>query len=113
MHAAVPSCGIRVVVQARSWSCSVCLVSMAADPDIGDQLTFAITGGNDAGVFKIAVCRGQIRVALDVLDYFVGPRLYNWTVTATDDGLPAALSASAFFLINVVRVCACAHVLAP
>jgi hypothetical protein len=76
-----------------------------ADPDPQDQITFSITGGNDDGVFKIALCRGQLRVALDVLDYYVGPQQYNLTITVTDDGLPAPLTASAFFIINVVRGC--------
>ena len=58
------------------------------------------------GLFKIAICRGQMRVALageGILDYFIGPRQFNLTVSVTDDGLPFPLSAFANFTINVVR----------
>jgi hypothetical protein len=94
----------RCAVLYELWYCTVC--GFAADPDVQDQLTFNITAGNDMGLFKIAICRGQMRVALageGILDYFIGPRQFNLTVSVTDDGLPFPLSAFANFTINVVR----------
>ncbi len=77
---------------------------------------FEISAGNDAGVFRIAPCRGQIRVARAVLDYTAGPRMYNLTVTVRDDAVPLPLSTSATFLIFVTFVNSapvCAQLPAP
>jgi hypothetical protein len=70
------------------------------DPNPDDSLQFFIVAGNDAGVFKIAPCGGQIRVADAVLDFDAGPRTYNLTVLVTDDGTPS-LNATAIFQIRV------------
>ncbi len=75
-----------------------------SDPDPADQLLFSISAGNSGGAFAIAQCRGQLRVAAEVLDWIVGPRQYNLTVTVTDDGTPP-LNASAVTTVNLVRVC--------
>ncbi|WP_166832001.1 Ig-like domain-containing protein, partial [Thalassoroseus pseudoceratinae] len=58
----------------------------ASDPD-GDNLTYAITAGNEDGVFEIST-DGAITVADGMsLDFETNPQ-YVLTVTVTDDGTP-------------------------
>ncbi len=78
------------------------LCVLPADPNPDDSLQFAIVAGNSAGAFKIATCGGQIRVADAVLDFDSGPREYNLTVRATDDGTPSRNATAVF----IIRVCA-------
>jgi protocadherin-16/23 len=59
--------------------------------------------GDPTGVFRIAACRGQLRVARAVLDYDLGPRVFNLTVRVTDDGVPS-LTATAFIVVSVTDV---------
>jgi hypothetical protein len=40
---------------------------IASDPDAGQQLTYTITGGNGAGLFKINMETGEIRAAADFI----------------------------------------------
>jgi hypothetical protein len=74
-----------------------------ADPNPSDNLLFAIIGGNTGGAFKIAACGGQIRVADAILDYDLGPRVYNLTVQVSDDGTPPKSATT----VITVRVCVC------
>jgi len=61
---------------------------VANDQDIGDTLSYAITGGNTAGAFSIDA-NGQIEVANSAaLDFETNP-VFNLTIEATDDGTPA------------------------
>jgi hypothetical protein len=70
---------------------------------------FAIVAGNVGGAFKIAACGGQIRVADAIIDYDLGPRVYNLTVQVTDDGSPSK-STTAVFVIKVGMVAICFEV---
>ncbi|MFZ6026726.1 MAG: cadherin domain-containing protein [Chloroflexota bacterium] len=72
----------------------------ASDPDAGQSLAFAITGGNTGGAFAINASSGQITVANgSLLDFDVTP-VYNLTVQVTDNGTPA-LSDTAAVTINL------------
>ncbi|KAA0146321.1 hypothetical protein FNF29_08136 [Cafeteria roenbergensis] len=79
----------------------------ASDQDAGQTLSFAITSGNDDGMFKIDGCSGQVKVARAALD-FETTKEYSLQVTVTDDGGvvpgPARLSASAVLTIRIVDV---------
>ncbi|MCP5537013.1 MAG: cadherin domain-containing protein [Akkermansiaceae bacterium] len=72
-----------------------------ADPDTGDNHSFAITGGNGAGLFAIDANSGEITTtaALD----FESTAQYVLTIEVTDDGTPA-LSDSATLTIDVTDV---------
>lgn len=60
----------------------------ATDPDSGQRLTYAITGGNVGGAFSIHSTTGQITVANPAaIDYETTPT-FQLTVTATDNGIP-------------------------
>ncbi|MCA8986603.1 MAG: cadherin domain-containing protein, partial [Planctomycetaceae bacterium] len=60
----------------------------ATDADAGQVLTYAITGGNILGGFKINPATGAISVANgNVLDFSRNP-VFNLTVSVTDNGLP-------------------------
>jgi Raf kinase inhibitor-like YbhB/YbcL family protein len=60
---------------------------VATDADVGQALTYAITGGNTGSVFAINPATGQITVA-GALDYETKSS-YALTVQVTDNGLPA------------------------
>ncbi len=83
--------------------CTRPIRSPCSDPDPQDSLLFEILSGNEDGVFRIAACKGQIRVARAVLDYVAGPRTYTLSVIVRDDATPQ-LSATATFVIHVVHV---------
>ena len=76
---------------------------VASDSDAGQTLTYAITGGNDAGAFTIDVLTGQIYVVNGAaLDYETSP-VFNLTVEVTDNGLPS-LAATAAVTIELLDV---------
>ncbi len=65
------------------------------DPDPGQTHAFAITAGNEAGVFVIDTASGLISVARPaLLDYETTPS-FGLTVTVTDNGSPAAAGSAA------------------
>ncbi|MFN0017546.1 MAG: cadherin domain-containing protein [Pirellulaceae bacterium] len=69
----------------------------------GQQLSYAITGGNIGGAFVINPVTGQISTAaLAPLDFETNP-VFQLTVTATDDGTPA-LSGSAVITVRLTDV---------
>jgi len=71
---------------------------IATDVDAGDVRHYAITAGNDDGVFEIDELTGAITVAdASGLDFETVPS-YTLTVTATDDG---ALADTATITVNV------------
>jgi VCBS repeat-containing protein len=79
---------------------SVGVVS-AADPDTGDTLTYAITGGNTDGAFAIHATTGEITVANSgVLDHETNPT-FNLTVLVQD---AAGLNDSAAVTIHVTGI---------
>ncbi|MGF1483380.1 MAG: DUF5060 domain-containing protein [Opitutales bacterium] len=60
----------------------------AADSDPGQQLTFAITSGNESGTFSIDAATGLIEVA-DPTDLIkLNNPFFRLGITATDNGLP-------------------------
>ncbi|MBK1827208.1 cadherin domain-containing protein [Haloferula rosea] len=70
----------------------------ASDPDVGDSLTYAITGGNTGGAFAIDSASGAITVAGSI-DHETTTQ-YVLTVTVTDDGTPQG-SDTAIITVNV------------
>ena len=67
----------------------------AADPDAGDAVAYAITGGNEAGLF--AIDAGGLITTTGPLDYEADAS-HQLTVTATDRG---GLSGTAAILVSV------------
>ncbi|MCC7420189.1 MAG: cadherin domain-containing protein [Planctomycetaceae bacterium] len=75
----------------------------ASDPDAGQALTWAITGGNASGAFTINTSTGQITVANSTpLDFETTPT-FSLTVRVTDNGA-TPLSAQATITINLTNV---------
>jgi hypothetical protein len=56
----------------------------AKDVDEGQEIFFAITGGNEDGMFRINKCSGQLYVAKDGLDFKVKQQ-YVLTISVGDD----------------------------
>lgn len=78
-------------------------IVFGSDVDAGQQLSYAITGGNLGGAFSINPLTGQIAAAaLAPLDFETNPA-FQLTVTATDNGNPA-LSGSAVITVNLTDV---------
>ena len=76
---------------------------LASDPDAGQTLNFAITGGNSAGVFSINSETGALLIAdPDGLDFETASQ-FVLTVTVTDDGV-TPLSAYASITVNLVNL---------
>lgn len=74
---------------------------VANDPDIGDTITYSITGGNTNGAFAINAATGEITVANSAaLDFETTPS-FSLTVTATDNGM---LVDTDTFVINLTNV---------
>jgi hypothetical protein len=73
----------------------------ASDADAGSVLTYAITGGNSAGLFAIDPASGLITVA-GAID-FETAALHLLTVTVTDDGDPVRTDTAAI-TVNVINV---------
>jgi autotransporter-associated beta strand protein len=72
------------------------------EPNLGQQVqAFAITAGNEDGFFTIGETDGLIRVAAGA--ELIGGQIYQLTISATDDGEPAA-TGSATATISVRRL---------
>ena len=76
---------------------------VASDPDSGQSLTYAITGGNTSGAFSINSSNGQITIANSTLLNFETTPSFSLTVQVTDNGSPVA-SKSATVTINLTNV---------
>ena len=73
----------------------------ASDPDAGDTLSYAITGGDPSGAFSIDAATGQITVAdAAQLDFETTP-VFSLTVTVTDAG---GLTDTAAVTVNLTNV---------
>ncbi len=60
----------------------------ATDPDVGQTLSYVITGGNTGGAFAINASTGQITVVnVSALDFETNP-VFSLTVQVTDNGSP-------------------------
>ena len=74
----------------------------ASDPD-EDTLSFAITGGNTGGAFRIDAATGQLRVNNSAALDFEATPVFELKVTATDNGTPN-LSATATVRVELTDV---------
>ena len=75
----------------------------SSDPDAGQTVTYAITGGNTGGAFQINSSTGEITVAdANDVDFETNPS-FSLTVEATDNGSPA-LSGSNTIAVNLTNV---------
>jgi hypothetical protein len=75
----------------------------ASDPDAGQTLAYAITGGNTGGAFSINSATGQIQVANSAALNFETTPSFALTVQVTDNGSPV-LNASATVTVNLTNV---------
>jgi hypothetical protein len=73
---------------------------VASDPDAGQVLTYAITGGNAGNTFDINSATGQITVADNTNLFIATHPAFALTVQVTDNGFPA-LSRSATVTITL------------
>jgi hypothetical protein len=71
---------------------------VASDPNTNQTITFAITDGNDDGVFEIDPDTGIITTA-ELLDFSETPQ-YILTIEVTDNGTPV-MSSSASITIDI------------
>lgn len=75
----------------------------ASDPDAGQTLAYAITGGNTGGAFAINASTGQLTVASTAaLNYETTPS-FALTVRVTDNGTPT-MNTSATITVNLTNV---------
>ncbi|MBE3117768.1 MAG: cadherin domain-containing protein, partial [Candidatus Atribacteria bacterium] len=75
----------------------------ASDPDAGQSLTYAITGGNTANAFAINATTGRVTVANSAALNFEAMPSFALTVQVTDNGTPA-LSDTGTVTINLTNV---------
>ena len=73
----------------------------ASDPDAGDSLSYAITGGDPTGVFAIDSATGEITVVDSSQLDFETTSVYGLTVTVTDSG---GLTDDAAVTVNLTDV---------
>lgn len=73
----------------------------ATDPDAGDSLTFALSGGNSGGTFAVDPATGTITVVNNALLDFENPITFVLSVTVTD---AAGLTDTADITINITNV---------
>ncbi len=77
---------------------------IGSDPDAGQLLTYAITGGNTGGAFSINTATGQITVANPAAVNFEVNPVFQLTVTATDNGVPPLTSPVGIVTINLTNL---------
>lgn len=75
----------------------------ATDPDVGDTLTFSITGGTGAGIFSINAATGAVSVANAASINYESVSSYTLAIRATDNGTPS-LYDDVTITINVIDV---------
>lgn len=75
----------------------------ATDPDAGQSLTYAITGGNVNNAFAVHPTTGAVTVSNPAALNFETTPVFNLTVTATDNGSPVR-SGSAVVAIDLLNV---------
>lgn len=73
----------------------------ATDPDIDQTLTYAITAGNDQGLFQINASTGVLSFTSENVD-FTGNPTYYLTVRVTDNGSPV-LTDNAIITIQLIE----------
>lgn len=73
----------------------------AIDPDVGQQLTFEISGGDGSDLFGILSCNGQLYVKIGFALDHERTKEYNLVLTVSDNGNPR-LSTSANVTILVL-----------
>ncbi|MGF1448621.1 MAG: DUF5060 domain-containing protein [Opitutales bacterium] len=73
----------------------------ASDPDPGQSLTYAITGGNDAGAFQVDPNTGLISVADPAPLVKLSNPFFRLEITVTDNGVPSeSVTADATVLVE-------------
>lgn len=100
LHAPVAADATFAITEGSPLAAEVGTVA-ASDADAGSVLTYAITGGNSAGLFAIDPASGLITVA-GAID-FETAALHLLTVTVTDDGDPVRTDTAAI-TVNVINV---------
>ena len=73
----------------------------ASDPDVGDTLSYAITGGDPIGAFAIDSVTGEITIADSTQLNFEATPVFSLTVTVTDSG---GLADTAAVTVNLTDV---------
>lgn len=76
---------------------------VVTDPDPGDALAFAVTGGSGQGVFNVDAATGEITVADSAQLNFEASPSFTLNITVTDSGTPP-LSDTAVITKNVTNV---------
>jgi len=76
----------------------------ASDPDEGQSLSYAVVGGNEAGLFAIGATSGTLRVAPAGALNHESKSLHTLTVEVTDDSLGNSLSRTALVSVIVTDV---------
>ncbi len=72
------------------------------DPDVGQSLTYTITGGTGVGIFSVDSATGEIKIIDNSsIDYELGIRSYTLDVRATDNG-PGLLFDDQTYTINIL-----------
>ncbi|HET6425430.1 MAG TPA: cadherin domain-containing protein, partial [Planctomycetaceae bacterium] len=94
---------VTLSVNENSANGTVVGAALASDPDAGQTLTYAITGGNTSNAFAINPTTGVITVNNAAALNFESLSTFNLTVTATDNGNPVRSSA-ATVTVNVLNV---------
>ncbi len=74
----------------------------AVEPDIGQDLSYTVTGGTGAGIFSVNSSTGEIEVTDNSsIDFESGTTSYTLTVRATDNG-PGLLFDEQTYTINIL-----------
>jgi hypothetical protein len=76
-------------------------VVQATDPDLGDQLSYAIIGGNSTGTFQIDAATGEITIANPTALSFETNPLFNLQVRVRDNLGLATIQQIAVHLLDV------------
>src|SRR5690606_17373515 len=76
--------------------------ALGVNPEIGETLTYSITGGNTGGMFSIDPVTGAITTNFE-LDYETTPT-YNLVIRVTDDGPGNAYTEKTLFITLQDRV---------
>ncbi len=80
----------------------------ASDPDAGQKVSYAITGGNTNNLFRIDALTGNLYFVTTPVD-FSNTQLYTLTVQVTDNGTPA-LSSSAQVTVQIIPLFVVIHI---
>lgn len=74
---------------------------VATDPDVGDTLTYSVTGGTGAGIFSVNAATGAVTLINTAVVNYEATASYTLTVRVTDNGTPSAYDEKTI-TINVI-----------